>query len=227
MSEVPSLSLKTGGVGEWEEVTDFHYSASDGTPLRTRVTYDSDDMVIKTEHIVKRVLLSFVLVRQTESPHAECVRVALSTETPTPYPPDTCLPTHVRVKQRKTFEDKRKGLRVWGYELSRTWSGNSRSCTERRQHNFPPQYEVECELVDEEAAYSKSVSDEELAASVLAKARDLLACDDADCLVLNGVRTAKETTRVVRQKNVAGGKRGPSPNDESRLGGASCRRRRA
>lgn len=210
MSDVPSLTLRSRGVGEWEELTDYHYTGADGVPIRTRVVYDSSNMSVETEHVVKQTLSSFVLVKSTESTNMECVRIALSKETRLLCPPETCLPTHVRVKQRKTFEDRRRGRCVWAYDLSRTWSGNSRSCIEKRQHDLAPKYEVECELVDEDRVYSSALSDSEMATSIFAKVRDILGCDENERLLAYGVRgVTRQTSRNrARPKRRDAGSRG-------------------
>ena len=57
-------------------------------------------------------------------------RVACALETPVTSPPDVCVPTHVRIKQRRVFRDVRDGAVVWSYELSKTWSASSRSVVE-------------------------------------------------------------------------------------------------
>ena len=57
--------------------------------------------------------------------------------------PVVCIPTHVRIKQRRCFEDVRNGVVAWKYEFSKTWSANSRSVVEQLQHMSPPVYEVE------------------------------------------------------------------------------------
>ena len=103
-------------------------------------------------------------------------------EVPVPNPPSSCLPSHVRVQQRRSFRDVRDGKVIWSYELSKTWSGSSRSGVEQKQHVCEPTYEVECELVDEGGAYASATGEERVAASLLAKAK-LLMGEDVRCEV--------------------------------------------
>ena len=91
----------------------------------------------------------------------EVCRVACATEVAEAHPPSTCVPTHVRVKQRRRFEDVRVGKVVWAYELSKVWSKSSSSVVEHLQPRATV-YEVECELVDE-GAYLANHTDAEVA----------------------------------------------------------------
>ena len=159
----------------WTELVDYHYTTKRARNVRTRVEFDSDEMEVGQTHIVKTRGAS-VLLSPTEAPGDAC-RVAYSIETPLEDPPATCLPTFVRVKQRRCFADVREGHVIWSYELSKTWSGASRSVVEHMQHNSEPTYEVECELVDAERTYRGTRSDEEVASSLLLKATMLVGCE--------------------------------------------------
>ena len=103
-----------------------------------------------------------------------------------------CVPSFVRIKQRKTFRDVRDNKTVWIYELSKTWSACSRSAVEHAQHMFPPVYEVECELVDEDGSYSSIHKDSHIAMSVLLKAQ-LLMGEEGDDVVFNAVSRCDES----------------------------------
>ena len=164
------------GDRHWTEVVDYHYrDTHTGDNARTRVEFDTDQIALSTQHIVKTRVRSVVLIRTEEGD--EACRAALSTERPLSDPPHACLPTCVRVKQRRCFRDVRDGRVVWSYELSKTWTGNTRSAVEHLQHMSEPVYEVECELVDEGGAYMSARSDSDVARSVLLKASMLLGDD--------------------------------------------------
>ena len=160
----------------YTELVDYHYTARRNERVRTRVTFDAERMELGREHVRKDALAT-ALVRSSDEGCAECCRVACAREDPVAHPPEVCLPTNVRVKQRRRFLDVREGRVVWSYELSRTWSAPSRSAVEHLQHVQVPTYEVECELVDEGGAYLAAHSDEAVARSLLLKAHLLLGED--------------------------------------------------
>jgi hypothetical protein len=154
----------------WVELVDYHYALRRGERARTRVEFDAQRMAISTEHVAKRGAANAVL--GGDDGGAAC-RVAVAVEEPV-EPPSACLPTHVRVKQRRRFRDVRDGRVVWSYELSKTWSAPSRGVVEHLQRATEPTYEVEAELVDEGGAYLRARTDAEVAASLRLKARLLL-----------------------------------------------------
>lgn len=57
-----------------------------------------------------------------------------------------CQPTHVRVKQRKTYD-----MAHWRWDLTRVWEGATRLDVERAQRTEAPRYEVELELLNADA----------------------------------------------------------------------------
>ena len=166
--------------GGWSEIVDYFYLTQDRVHARTRVRFDSQKMCVNTEHVQKCSVHS-ELFKQSED--GRCVRVSLCDETPIHTPPDVCVPTHVRIQQRRSFDDVRGTSVVWRYEISRTWSAASRSSVEHQQHMTPPTYEVECELVDEDGSYLDSHDDLEVAKSLLLKTTLLLGEADASSLV--------------------------------------------
>ena len=177
LAEAHGLSAETG----YTELVDYFYTLSRGQQIRTRVHYDSSRMEIRTEHVEKRLLHS--LVASVSDDPGDACRLEVSTETAVESPPQSTLINYVRVKQRRTFIDRRQGGDVWRYELSRTWSGTTRDAVEYSQHNAEPTYEVECELVDENGAYMEERSDREVADSLHMKVLMLLGYDDVDTVV--------------------------------------------
>lgn len=160
----------------WTELVDYHYTTGRNQQMRTRVTFDTDRIELGREHVAKRSCESAMLCRDGSS---EGCRVAVSDEPPVVEVPSTCMPTLVRIKQRRCFRDVRAGAVVWSYELSKTWTAVSRSAVEHLQHHQAPVFEVECELVDCGRAYTDGYGDEHIAASLLLKAKGLLGEDSA------------------------------------------------
>lgn len=187
------LSCK-GLAGEetWEEVIDYYYNTKAGK-VRTRVTFNSQKMSIDTEHILKSLKEEEVFVHEKEADVA--FRVAVSKEVAVSSVPNICLPTSVRLKQRRTFFDSREGKKVWVYELSKTWSACSRSAVEHAQMMNPPKYEVECELIDEGNAYMKSNDDDYVGKSFLLKAQLLLGEEGEDVCFLPALKSNEEVGR--------------------------------
>lgn len=173
-----TLAPETEG---YHELIDYHYCTSRGQTVRTRVTFDAQHLELGVEHLCKRPQASVVLRHDAEG--GEAARVACALETPLDEaPPSACVPTHVRVKQRRVFRDVRDGKVVWSYELSKTWSAPSRSAVEHLQHVQAPVYEVECELVDEGGAYLAARTDGAVAESLALKAAVLLGRETTDTL---------------------------------------------
>ena len=168
----------------WTEVVDFMYVGKCGGRVRTRVLYDAASFEVVKEHVRKTTRGTVTLCRSDDAD--EGARVAVASEEAVEDLLPSCMPTHVRIKQRRTFVDVRQGRRTWCYELSRTWSGVTRSAAEVRQRTAEPEYEVECELVDEGQAYTHSVSDASLASSLLMKVNILLGDDPSSPLCVQG-----------------------------------------
>lgn len=156
---------------EWRQVVDYHYVAPSGERVRTRVECDLQGLTMNTSHITKTTLHDEIVTVQDRS---SACRVACAREVPILSPPQACFPTHVRVKSRRRFWDKRDDRVVWVYELSRTWSGPSRVVVEGKQQTEAPVYEVECELIDEQGVYLSAHDDDYVARSLVLKASSLL-----------------------------------------------------
>jgi hypothetical protein len=179
----------------WEEVVDYYYSIKNGDPIRSRVICDAQNISMHTEHVSKKTTQSVVLSISTDG--TEVVRVCHCVETPV-TPPTTCIPTHVRIKQRKRFSDIRNGMVVWVYELSKTWSACSRTAVEHIQHVSSPVYEVECELVDEGNTYKNEVDDKNISESIITKSKMFLG-EEGICTVemLHSFKCKERTKKKV------------------------------
>lgn len=187
-SDMQKLSFLASN-GKWEESSDFHYVTSSGTraedrrAIRTRVFYSPDALRVHTEHVEKVTRGKIFLSPETDEAGRDGVergegettaRVAVSWEKPIADPPLQVIPTHVRIRQRKTFEDVRDGCVAWRYELSKTWSGSNRAFVEHAQRATEPLYEVECELVDQNRSFSSSRSLGRVCRSIRMKTKALV-----------------------------------------------------
>ena len=160
----------------WVELVDYFYTTQRHQQARTRVTFDRYKLELGRVHVVKTKEASLRLQLADDDGSAVC-RLALNREVPLEHPPETCIPTHVRVQQRRRFCQ--RGHHAWAYELSRTWSASSRSAVEQKQHSAEPVYEIECELVDLD--YLRTHTDDHVARSLHSKALMLLGSEaDAD-----------------------------------------------
>jgi hypothetical protein len=186
----------------WYEVIDFHYVLPSSQKARTRVAYDAESIRTTQEHVLKRSVEHVVL--RIDDGEATAVKLARAIEDPLESPPQACIPTCVRIKQRRCFRDVRDGACVWSYELSRTWSSNDRLAVEHLQRTSEPTYEVECELVDDGAAYREADGTAHIAESLLLKARLLLGADDASRIALAIDATSRSSPRG-RKRPASGG----------------------
>lgn len=163
---------------DWQEEHDFFFLDGKGCAMRTRVTFDSDSMVLRRETSQKRVLdrvdaeTRLHGVRQTGMD----VRCMLKTETPVDESevPQAVSTTHVRIKQRRRFRlVSPDGSPRWAFDFSMAWSGRTKTEAEQMQATKDPCFEIECELLDE-GEYFHSKSDSYIAESLLCKMHDLL-----------------------------------------------------
>ena len=162
----------------FKEVIDYYYMGDAGTPIRTRVEYDTQSMKLISNHIVK-TSQAVLDVNDGEAselfPQSAC-RVALATEIEVESPQMTLL-THVRIKQRKCYTSKHDGHTVWRYELSKTWSASTRDAVEHMQQTMEPRYEVECELIDESREYVARHDSKYIVESLIMKVKSLMGWD--------------------------------------------------
>ena len=182
----------------WSEIVDYHYMGLNGFPIRTRVIANSEKMLVDKEH-TRKVVIQKVLVKRDDGSE-DVARLTLSHEIPVVNPPASCVPTHVRIKQRRTFKDVREGATVWAYELSKTWSANSRSAVEHKQHMNEPIYEVECELVDEHGTYLMERTDEEVSQSLMIKLKSLFGKDTVTKLKVEREDVPRESSGQAKSK---------------------------
>lgn len=188
---------------KWEEVVDYFYClpGNGRKQVRTRVTTNTEEMTLEKEHIIKTCTQSVILTRGLDQ--GEVCRVVLSREEKVFCPPQACLPNHVRIKQRKRFQDIRNEKVAWCYELSKTWSSSSRQGAEHLQHTCEPVYEVECELVDEGFCYTEKKSAPYIVKSLLMKSNVLLGEEpDFSLSIHDPNESSKETDGKRRKKTI-------------------------
>lgn len=196
LSDNPSLQSDRN----WSELVDYYYVTTNGEMMRTRVEYDTSNMVVSTAHCMKENLTK-ALIRHPEESDGEVCRLSLSVEHPVMNPPEACVPTHVRVQQRRRFVDVRDDNVIWSYELSKTWSAPSRTSVEQKQHMCEPIYEVECELVDSKRRYMTESSDEYVGQSLLMKASLLLGHDAMKDMLVDQVVVKESRSVGMRTKS--------------------------
>lgn len=184
----------------YREFVDVNYTLPNHSSARTRIEYDTCAMALNRTHVSKE-LMRDVVFRRMDDDEREACRIACAKETPVVNPPQSCVPTHVRIQQRRRFVDRREGCVVWSYELSRTWSGPSHSAAEYMQSTVEPNYEVECELVDENGSYLSARSDEQVVDSLLLKSLLLLGSEWQETLQTISVTAGKRPVSKQTQKN--------------------------
>ena len=164
---------------DFKELVDYYYVNDKGTPIRTRVEYDTQNMKLLTSHIVKtcKAVVDVDIAESTEAaePKSAC-RIALATEEEIESPQVSLL-THVRIKQRKCYTSKCNGFVIWKYELSKTWSASTRDAVEHMQRTMEPRYEVECELIDEKQEYISTHNIDYICDSLIMKIQSLMGWD--------------------------------------------------
>lgn len=142
-------------------------------------------------HVTKQLLDSEVLRFRHEHLHEESMnreslsffaydlKISLNREE---IVPDKKIPVivekteWVRIKSRKSFEYKPSHAKMplWRFDISMTWSDKTISAAERRRHDKPPVYEIECELLNVDYFLNEMESNDMQAAfTMLLKILDL------------------------------------------------------
>lgn len=196
------------GDEQWTDVLDYFYPHTNGQTVRTRVSYDADEVRTRTCHVFKETVTDAILVPRADGDEERqhvAGRIACATETSVLDPPHSCLLNYVRVKQMKRFQDVRQGEAVWTYVLARTWSATTRDEVEERQQKTQPIYEAECELSDARGTYLAAHDDAHVAQSMIFKMRRLLGLKDDAALTLVQRPSTKGKGRA--SSSVSAGKR--------------------
>ena len=151
---------------DWCEYHDFYFNVDDGTPVRTRVTFDTDELVIAT------VTSSKVKTNQAvfKDQYGNAVKFSSGRERKVQKDklPSLVNTEKVRIQQRRSFVYDS----TWSFDFSLTWAGATKTEAEQAQQNEDPVYEIEIELLDRE--YLKKHDDNWVSVSFLLKA--LISC---------------------------------------------------
>lgn len=152
-------------VTDWEEVVDTFHTLPNGQAARTSMSGAGAHTVTKTR-VASQQLLCMGTLAATNSQSGLDVRITLSREQAVPAP-FSALPSLVRLKQRRSYL-----AANWRFDVSRTWSGASRSAAEAAQMAEGPVYEVELEFTPTPAYLGEDT--DHIARSMLHKLWNLL-----------------------------------------------------
>jgi hypothetical protein len=155
---------------EWTEEQDFFFMV-DGKHCRTRVRYDSSNMCIKPQTIVKEaVATQDIFVEGPPDTFPNDIRISLKTEDAIVQLQPCVSTTLVRIKQRRRFIT---NCKKWAFDFSMIWSGANKDEAEINQSQKDPHFEIECELIDAQRVLDTQ-DDARIACSLLLKMTDLL-----------------------------------------------------
>tara|TARA_B110000046_G_scaffold185711_1_gene228771 strand:+ start:251 stop:1018 length:768 start_codon:yes stop_codon:yes gene_type:complete len=170
-------------VVEWQQIHDYFHTDKNGHKMRTRVSFDTENLAVATEHIYKQKLqdvhlraarlLSFE--EATGATQTPDLRVSLSRETnvPTELMPESTRPHFTRIRQRKSIL--LRGERAhsnWQFDFTMSWDGKTRDECERLQATTEPRFDIECEIKNRR--YGTGKSDVHVATSFLLKVLDVM-----------------------------------------------------
>lgn len=158
---------------QWVEWHDFFF-VSNGAPLRSSVRFDPDDLNIHTSFCAKQILkkIDFQIGNVA-------VRAALSHEVPISIENvdvKVAPTTHMRIKQRRshTILKAGGGPGRMRYDMTRSWNGTTKTDAETKQRSgTPPEFEMEIELLHDDAEYLTRPS-KHIAESMVLKISDLI-----------------------------------------------------
>ena len=163
---------------DWQESVVYYYTLPDGRSVRTTTTTTSAATRPTTTtssstcvHVQKMAVANPVLLHTSpfKATGSQHVRISAGAEVLVSEQdlPASILPTHVRIRQRKSFT---RGN--WRYDLTRVWEGNSYSAVEATQATTSPIHEVELECTGITDMF-KDLTDVYIATSLLLKVLDL------------------------------------------------------
>ena len=156
---------------DWQESVVYYYTLPDGRSVRTTTTTTSAASSGTLFHVQKMAVANPVLLHTSpfKATGSQHVRISAGAEVLVSEQdlPASILPTHVRIRQRKSFT---RGN--WRYDLTRVWEGNSYSAVEATQATTAPIHEVELECTGITDMF-KDLTDVYIATSLLLKVLDL------------------------------------------------------
>jgi hypothetical protein len=159
---------------DWNECCDYFFpirSFDKQMLARTRVTYDTNDLVTKKTHCIKNKVKEIVFV--FGHPDHLAMKLCLNIEKPIDQSdiPAVTNTEYVRMQQRRSFSyGGNRQDQNWKFDFSMTWAGRTRTQAEQSQVREEPQFEFEIELTGDN--YFQQHDDEYLATSLLLKGLD-------------------------------------------------------
>lgn len=166
---------------EWTETTDYYLED-------TRLTIHYDDATYQVGRTASRKERGDYINMTTGG--AQDLRISKRKEVPVHIDsemPTVFSPTHVRIKQRRSYTYRPRNGEwqgdVWRYDISIIWSGRTKTEAERWQRSDrPPIYEVEIEYIGG-AAYLHHAGTDNVSRSMCLKCADLIDDLEAMCPV--------------------------------------------
>lgn len=163
-------------VTDWNESEDTYFETLSGKQVRQTRLFDTDNVEIKLGLVVCKDVLHVTTqafdvadhdaAQQVTDPAAAAIdvnrpvisadvnalRISCAKEAQVEdadVPHVVTNPTHVRIKQRKSFYSASKGLdgARWRYDMTRTWSGGNREEAIASQRSEPARCEIEIEWI--------------------------------------------------------------------------------
>ena len=140
-------------VTPWSEMQDIYYKAINGENLRTTILYHDQDKQVCKLHLTKKVFdRHTVLVEGSDNPDIR-ISLSLEQEVNADMIPQIIQPDYVRIKQRKSFYYTPLGFPepMWVFDMTLSWSGQTKAEAEKKQYSELPVYEIECECLSPSA----------------------------------------------------------------------------
>lgn len=161
---------------DWDEIVDYFYTIKqkrNKALARTRVSYNTSDLVTEKVHCIKNKLYDIILSVSDKNDIA--VKLSLSHEEPIDLSelPQITNTEYVRIQQRRSFlHGGNPNDQNWRFDFSMTWSGKTKTEAEQAQKQQDPIFEFEIEIIGKE--YFEKHDDEYLSHSLLLKGLDFL-----------------------------------------------------
>tara|TARA_B110000046_G_scaffold121763_1_gene128386 strand:- start:3336 stop:4100 length:765 start_codon:yes stop_codon:yes gene_type:complete len=170
-------------VHEWQQIHDYYHCDKNGKSMRTRVSFDTENLAVATRHIYKKKLQDTHLRAtaraeqrgDSSAPRVPDFRVSLARETNVPKEmiPDSTRPSFVRIRQRKSIILKGEHSHSnWQFDFTMSWDAKTRDECEKLQTTCEPTFDIECEIKNRRYGIGKS--DVFVATSFLLKVLDVM-----------------------------------------------------
>lgn len=182
-------------VTPWTETHDYYYELPPAPEdfndrsilVRTTTEFLKNDDGITTcmrshmcKHTKNKHDFRFVAAGSVPEDISYDLRISLKFEEVVPedlLPQAVPVPTHVRIKSRKSYRYKSSGLTVpvWSFDFTQSWSGSTFDEAEQNQKIGNTAYEIEVECLDPYMYLNSTKQDQfSLATSLLLKMRDFI-----------------------------------------------------